>query len=214
MKNEKYIYYSIEDLVIVFPKMIENSIIMEEVASKSNNDDDELHRRRQKLVSKNLIVSYTKALRIFLGDGFPYLMIFKDALSVDAIQSIRDFDFPREIFKRRNKKYDTDEDEIILCFGKIQYNTNTIGFIVSYECASQFFDRTGFFGGSKYCNSKVSGNAMISDGFLDFSKFIFNDDDDNINVMEGNLLETISTWMKNSYDYYIENIGMYLDIDV
>ena len=48
MKNEKYIYYSIEDLVIVFPKMIENSIIMEEVASKSNNDDDELHRRRQK----------------------------------------------------------------------------------------------------------------------------------------------------------------------
>ena len=55
---------------------------------------------------------------------------------------------------------------------------------------------------------------MISDGFLDFSKFIFNDDDDNINVMEGNLLETISTWMKNSYDYYIENIGMYLDIDV
>ena len=67
---------------------------------------------------------------------------------------------------------------------------------------------------SKYCNSKVSGNAMISDGFLDFSKFIFNDDDDNINVMEGNLLETIPTWMKNSYDYYIENIGMYLDIDV
>ena len=54
---------------------------------------------------------------------------------------------------------------------------------------------------------------MISDGFLDFSKFIFNDDD-NINVMEGNLLETIPTWMKNSYDYYIENIGMYLDIDV
>ena len=43
-----------------------------------------------------------------------YLMIFKDALSVDAIQSIRDFDFPREIFKRRNKKYDKDEDEIIL----------------------------------------------------------------------------------------------------
>ena len=198
--------------------MIENSIIMEEVASKSNNDDDELHRQqRQRLVSKNLIgdfVSYTKALRIFLGDGFPYLMIFKDALSVDAIQSIRDFDFPREIFKRRNKKYDKDEDEIILCFGKIKYNTNTIGFIVSYECASQFFDRTGFFGGSKYCNSQVSGNAMISDGFLDFSKFIFNDDDDNINVMEGNLLETISTWMKKSYDYYIENIGMYLDIDV
>ena len=55
---------------------------------------------------------------------------------------------------------------------------------------------------------------MISDGFLDFSKFIFNDDD-NINVMEGNLLETTSTLMKkNSYDYYIENIGMYLDIDV
>lgn len=96
--------------------MIENSIIMEEVGSKSNNDDDELHRRRQKLVSKNLIVSYTKALRIFLGDGFPYLMIFKDALSVDAIQSIRDFDFPREIFKKRNKKYDKDKDEIILCF--------------------------------------------------------------------------------------------------
>jgi hypothetical protein len=145
MKNEKYIYYSIEDLVIVFPKMIENSIIMEEVASKSNNNDDELHRRRQKLVSKNLIVSYTKALRIFLGDGFPYLMIFKDALSVDAFQSIRDFDFPREIFKKRNKKYDKDEDEIILCFGKIKYNTNTIGFIVSYECASQFFDRTVFY---------------------------------------------------------------------
>ena len=41
-------------------------------------------------------------------------MIFKDALSVDAIQSIRDFDFPREIFKRRNKKYDKDEDEILL----------------------------------------------------------------------------------------------------
>ena len=133
--------------------MIENSIIMEEVTSKSNNDDDELHRQqRERLVSKNLIgdfVSYTKALRIFLGDGFPYLMIFKDALSVDAIQSIRDFDFPREIFKRRNKKYDKDEDEIILCFGKIHYNTNTIGFIVSYECASQFFHRTGFFGGSK-----------------------------------------------------------------
>ena len=56
---------------------------------------------------------------------------------------------------------------------------------------------------------------MISDGFLDFSKFIFNDDDDNINVMEGNLLKTTSTLMKkNSYDYYIENIGMYLDIDV
>ena len=81
----------------------------------------------------------------------------------------------------------------------IRYNTNTIGFIVSYECASQFFDRTGFFGGSKYCNSKVSGNAMISDGFLDFSKFIFNDDD-NINVMEGNLLrETTSALIKNFY---------------
>ena len=49
-----------------------------------------------------------------------YLMIFKDALSVDAIQSIRDFDFPREIFKRRNKKYDDkDEDEIILCFENV-----------------------------------------------------------------------------------------------
>ena len=74
MKNEKYIFYSSEDLVIVFPKMIENNIIMEEVTSKSNNDDDELHRQqRERLVSKNLIgdfVSYTKALRIFLGDGF------------------------------------------------------------------------------------------------------------------------------------------------
>ena len=54
-----------------------------------------------------------------------------------------------KIFKRRNKKYDKDEDEIILCFGKIKYNTNTIGFIASYACASQFFHRTGFFGGSK-----------------------------------------------------------------
>ena len=73
----------------------------------------------EKVVCKKFIgdfVSYTKALRIFLGDGFPYLMIFKDALSVDAIQSIRDFDFPREMFKRCNKKYDKDEDEIILCF--------------------------------------------------------------------------------------------------
>ena len=216
MKNEKYIYYSIEDLVIVFPKMIENSIIMEEVTSKSNNDDDELHRRRQKLVSKNLIVSYTKALRIFLGDGFPYLMIFKDALSVDAIQSIRDFDFPREIFKRRNKKYDKDEDEIIL-YVLVRLNIIQIQLVLlsRMNVPVNFFIALGFLVevNSKYCNSKVSGNAMISDGFLDFSKFIFNDDD-NINVMEGNLLETIPTWMKNSYDYYIENIGMYLDIDV
>ena len=156
----------------------------------------------------NDFISYTKVIRVFLGDGFPYTLLLKDSLPLAGIYSVRDFDFPLELRKRKEK---VGKENYFVATVKFTYEQNfstadietTIGFLVSYSAAAKFFDETGFFGG-KRCSTHAPGNAMIGGGYLDFSNFLFPNNNVPHYYMHG----------KNSFDYFVENIAHFVGVRV
>eukprot|EP00944_MAST-04C_sp_MAST-4C-sp1_P007546 g7546.t1 len=188
--NEKLLFLYGDDMLVVFPYSRNR-------AAKGYSDT-EISPARNLI---NDFISYTKVIRVFLGDGFPYTLLLKDSLPLVGIYSVRDFDFPLELRKRKEKA--GKENYFV---AKVKFNETTIGFLVSHSAAANFFDETGFFGGAVRCSTHAPGNAMIGGGYLDFSNFLF----PNNNVPH----HYMHSGSKNSFDYFVENLAHFVGVEV